>query len=114
MVSVVAGTQHFPSFDTCRTIRSSLLPLLSQKNMFSSPLLSFALVSALVGTAVSGYSILSPGGSNLWWGERLDFLLSPFNNHFPKSPNPQILLCGLAMTILLPHLSSSCAFSLPF
>jgi len=35
--------------------------------MFSPRLASFALLSTLVGTTVATFSILSPGGPDLWW-----------------------------------------------
>jgi hypothetical protein len=37
--------------------------------MFSPRLASFAVLSTLVGTTVATFSILSPGGPDLWWGK---------------------------------------------
>jgi hypothetical protein len=42
--------------------------LSSQRNMLSSWLAPLAIVGTLVGSATAQFSILSPGGPNLWWG----------------------------------------------
>ncbi len=37
--------------------------------MFSPRLASFAVLSTLVGTTVATFSIVNPGGPDLWWGK---------------------------------------------
>ena len=51
--------------------------LSSQRIMLSSWLAPLAIMGTLVGSATAQFSILSPGGPNLWWGTCLANCISP-------------------------------------
>ena len=89
---------------------SSLRLQASSLTMFWPRLASFTLLSTLVGNTVAVFSILAPGGENVWWGEYLSTYShpSPSHNYITKLRTPRTLLCGLATIILLLQLTSSC------
>ena len=61
--------------------------------MFTSRIAAFAVLSALVGSSVADFRIISPGGSDLWWGRYLISIAFSLLTPFTTFPSRQFRQC---------------------